>query len=955
MKIKTKLELAAICSIAITILVGLFLFFMTEQVEKSLRRGEVARQIVKGTSELTLISYDYLLYPGERPLKQWQLKHTSLSKLISNGGFGDDKERVIIEKRISQNHEAVKALFNQIVADYEKRGNPRRSRTQSILYQQASEKSASQLIAKTQMILNDASLLRNKSDIEIALTKRRASIYVIVSVILMVIIVASASTHLSWSIGRSLSKLEEGTQIIAGGDLDHRVDIKSKDETGKLAMAFNEMTGRLKTSYASIDDLKRMEEELRKSRGELEKKVQERTADLAKANEELQGEIIKCTHAEGTLREQSKILEGFFTSTITPLVFLDRDFNFIRVNEAYAKACQREVSEFPGHNHFEFYPSDAKEIFEQVVETRKPYQAIARPFTFPDHPELGTTYWDWTLTPILDDASEVESLVFSLEDVTKRKRAELALRNASVYTRGLIEASPDPLVTISRDGKLMDVNKATELVTGKSREELIGSDFSDYFTDPKQARKGYQEVFQKGLVRDYPLAIRHTSGQVTEVLYNATVYKNEAEEVQGVFAAARDITERKEAENRIKAANALLNLFAQKKSRKEYLDAVVDLVRNWSKCRCAGIRVIDEQGCVPYESYLGFGREFWESENCLWVKHDQCVCIRVIKGEPDRQDIPMMTPGGSFHCNNTIKFVGELSDEERTRYRGVCVENGFLSVAVVPIRQHGEALGAVHLADENERMIPPKVLEFIESMVPLIGEAINRFNLEEELRTSENRLRLLSSQLLVAQEKERKRIAGELHDSISASLSTIKLNIENAANKMKEGVASPELLEVIISRVQDSIKETRRIMSDLRPSVLDDLGILAAINWFCREFQNTYSHIRIEKQIDIREDKVPDPLKTVIFRIMQEALNNIAKHSEAEFVQICFRQIGNIIELTIQDNGQGFDIVKNLSEDDSRKGLGLLSMRERAELSSGSFTIESIAGEGTTICASWAM
>jgi len=172
---------------------------------------------------------------------------------------------------------------------------------------------------------------------------------------------------------------------------------------------------------------------------------------------------------------------------------------------------------------------------------------------------------------------------------------------------------------------------------------------------------------------------------------------------------------------------------------------------------------------------------------------------------------------------------------------------------------------------------------------------------------------------------------------------------------MKEGVAGPELLEVIVSRVQDGIKETRRIMADLRPSVLDDLGILAAINWFCREFQNTYSHIHIEKQIDIREDKVPDSLKTVIFRIIQEALNNIAKQSEAEFVQICFRQIGNIIELTIQDNGQGFDIGKNLSEDGSRKGLGLLGMRERAELSSGSFTIESIAGEGTTICVSWAI
>ena len=114
MKIKTKLRLAAICLIVITIFVGLFLFFMAEQVDESLRRGEVARQIVKGASELNLITYDYLLHPGERPLKQWQLKHSSLSKLISNGGLGDDKEKVIIEKRISQNHEAIKDLLTRL-------------------------------------------------------------------------------------------------------------------------------------------------------------------------------------------------------------------------------------------------------------------------------------------------------------------------------------------------------------------------------------------------------------------------------------------------------------------------------------------------------------------------------------------------------------------------------------------------------------------------------------------------------------------------------------------------------------------------------------------------------------------------------------------------------------------------------------------------------------------------
>ncbi len=143
-------------------------------------------------------------------------------------------------------------------------------------------------------------------------------------------------------------------------------------------------------------------------------------------------------------------------------------------------------------------------------------------------------------------------------EIAERRRAEEALREASSYTRGLIEASFDPLVTISPDGKIMDVNHSTELVTGVSREKLIGSDFSEYFTEPEKARKGYREVFSKEFVKDYLLAIRHTSGKVTDVLYNAVVYRNESGEVQGVFAAARDITERKRAEEEIRRLNAEL-------------------------------------------------------------------------------------------------------------------------------------------------------------------------------------------------------------------------------------------------------------------------------------------------------------------------------------------------------------------------------------------------------------
>ena len=533
-------------------------------------------------------------------------------------------------------------------------------------------------------------------------------------------------------------------------------------------------------------------------------------------------------------------------------------------------------------------------------------------------------------------------------DITERKRAQEALNAASLYTRSLIEASLDPLLTISADGKIMDVNKATEFVTGVPREQLIGTDFSNYFTEPDKASEGYQQVFLHGSVRDYPLAIRHVSGKVTDVLYHATVYKNEVEEIQGVFAAARDITVRKELQRRIEATNALLNLYVRMPSRKEYLDAALELIQTWSSCRCAGIRVLNEKDYIPYESYRGFSRQFWESENLLSVKYDQCACIRVVTGTPDPQDHPRMTPAGSFWCNNTFELVDNLSEEKKARFRGICVQNGFKSVAIIPIRYREKILGAIHLADEREGIVPRTSIEFIESMAPLVGEAINRFNLEEELRESESRLRLLSSELLTVQEAERKRIAREIHDSLGQTLAAIKFGLQNKLSQMGTGAPPPGVsIENIISLTQNGIEESRRIQMDLRPSVLDDLGILATIGWFAREFQKVYVHISVEKQISVEENEIPDSLRTVLFRVMQEAMNNVAKHSKADLVRLSLRKMKDRIELSIEDNGVGFD------QESIKQGLGLTSMRERTELSGGTFEIESTIGKGTVIRVSW--
>ena len=153
-----------------------------------------------------------------------------------------------------------------------------------------------------------------------------------------------------------------------------------------------------------------------------------------------------------------------------------------------------------------------------------------------------------TVSPIRDKNGRVIGASSIARDISDRLRAEERARTTSQYARSLIEASLDPLVTISAEGKITDVNEGSIQVTGVPREKLIGADFSDYFTEPGQARAGYQQVFAKGSVTNYPLTIRHRDGHLTDVLYNASVYKDASGNVLGVFAAARDVTAQKRAE-----------------------------------------------------------------------------------------------------------------------------------------------------------------------------------------------------------------------------------------------------------------------------------------------------------------------------------------------------------------------------------------------------------------------
>jgi PAS domain S-box-containing protein len=258
-------------------------------------------------------------------------------------------------------------------------------------------------------------------------------------------------------------------------------------------------------------------------------------------------------------------------------------------------------------------------------------------------------------------------------------------------------------------------------------------------------------------------------------------------------------------------------------------------------------------------------------------------------------------------------------------------------------------------SDALEEQVQIRTLALTETNAALGLEMSEREGAERALRKSEKELRILSSQLMIAEENERQRIARELHDSIGQTLSAIKFSMENTIKGLKDTPTHRDIetLEAMIPITQGAIEEVRRIVMALRPSILDDLGVLATIEWACREFEATYKTISIEKEIAVTETDVPEPLKMVVFRVLQEALNNVAKHSQADKVTIRIVKIQGRTELSIGDNGRGMDTNDALTLKGTRGGFGLVSMRERAELAGASFDLSSSAGMGTTIRISW--
>jgi PAS domain S-box-containing protein len=636
--------------------------------------------------------------------------------------------------------------------------------------------------------------------------------------------------------------------------------------------------------------------------------------------------------------------------------------------------------------------------------------------------------------------------------------------------RTLIEQAAEAIAIFDQHLNLIDVNSVACQMTGFTREELLSLNAKDLIPEEDFVSIPPQlaEVLSGKTVMNES-RLRRKDGTIISIEVSAKLLEDSM-----VQTITRDITARNKAEERNRLIRNLLELFAKKTSRKEYLDSLVELIHNWSGCRCVGIRLVNEKRYIPYESYVGFSKEFLKLENMLSLDTDVCACIRVIEGKFESQDTPVITQNGSLYLCNSTEFVNGLTEKEKTRYRGNCIRSGFLSVAIIPIRYHEQTLGAIHLTDEREGMVPLNTIQFLELMaVPLIGEAIHRFNTEEALKASEaslyeaqrvahlgnwdwniqtnqlywsdeiyrifglspqefgatydafldsvhpddrefvkravsealyekkpysidhrivlsdgsvrivheqaevtsdeagnpvrmlgtvqditdlkmaeqelkksyEQLRNLSEHLQSVREEERTKIAREIHDELGQTLTALKIEISMLAGKLyPDHKPLVEKTESIVKRIDETIQAVKRICTELRPTVLDHFGLIAAIEWQAEEFQKR-TGIRCEVTFTPGDIVFDQDTSTVLFRIFQETLTNVMRHADAAEVKASLKEKDGMITLEVKDNGRGIteEQINNSSS------FGLLGIRERVNFLGGNVTISGMGNKGTTV------
>ena len=550
------------------------------------------------------------------------------------------------------------------------------------------------------------------------------------------------------------------------------------------------------------------------------------------------------------------------------------------------------------------------------------------------------------------------AILETARDITERKQAEEKLRATSLYARSLIEASLDPLVTINADGKITDVNKATEGVTGLSREELIESDFSNYFTKPEKAKAGYRQVFTDGFVRDYPLAIRHKSGRITDVLYNATLFKNERNEIQGVFAAARDITERKQAQRQLQ----------EHAQRTSVLNEVIHVINEASD-----LPTLFGEALAATIERLGFAAGFIATENeagWMQVRYAHNLPAAFVESV-DQIDIDANPYVRAVFRKGEPVIVEELSADT------LAASHGLHGAAVsVPVFTEGALIGQFtiyamrpHSFTREERILLLTIgTEFGTALSKLEAQAAAHHYAEELAQYSAHLEELVEKRTAQLRDVERLAGIGETAAMIGHDLRNPLQGLQYIVDlqRLRFERMSPaersrdewQKEQALFAKISDQIFYMDKIVGDLqdyaRPIVpeREEIVVEKLIEDVVQSLPHT-DGVRIATEVpDLQLMADPHLMHRVLANLI---LNAVQAMPDGGTVTVSASTNDGSVAISVHDTGIGIPndaqekLFKPLFTGKAKgTGLGLAVVKRIVEAHVGQITVESQVGKGST-------
>jgi len=341
-----------------------------------------------------------------------------------------------------------------------------------------------------------------------------------------------------------------------------------------------------------------------------------------------------------------------------------------------------------------------------------------------------------------NESTESPKLIANLEEPEhKHKRMERKFRDSEVRYRRLFETAQDGILILDAEtGQINDVNPFLIDMLGYSKKEFLGKKLWEIspFKDTEAAQKVFSDLQSKGYIRYEHLPLETKEGRLVAVEFVSNAYAVNGKKV--IQCNVRDITKRWQSEESLRASRQFLEIANRHSEMTPMLQEFVKALKEWTDCAAVGIRLLDNEGNIPYEAYQGFSQAFYDSESPLSIKSDQCMCINVIKGTTDSR-LSYYTEGGSFYMNTTSRFLATVSDEEKGETRNVCNSYGYESVGLIPIRSGTRILGLIHVADFREDMVPLALVQTLERVAMELGAAIQRISLTQALKESEERFR----------------------------------------------------------------------------------------------------------------------------------------------------------------------------------------------------------------------